>query len=685
MSESARNTSDLISSQQLSFIVKYLLPDVQGDIHRLCHPLDKDVNGTPGNIMQSGSVAEGLSLPNMQSRKLPAGAQNVPIAFNTDIDTMFCTEMPKGAKLETWKQNEELKPCFCRLMRSTGDISGKGLYYSAAKAKERMTETLLSDLPSELELVGTPEERAAALLESQEVPLFLDAILAIPTAWPEEVSEWRSRSRPGQWPTPDSIDEIVKSGIHLVPKAHASSPNKDLEWRFSSSLAEIKLGRSLTEEPRVCYLALKALHHMELKEPEGLTSYHLKTIMLWMCENTPPELWTPDHLGQAFLALLDKVIRCLKDGRISNYFVPECNLIDLVKKDDLNEWLKKLEAIRQNPVPHLLRFHDLYRPMSSLSPPLNEERAVRDYNRFRSGLHLISKRSSGDQNRETFIAALFQLGFCYGAEGKFLDMVQLASHFEALQHHLTMEGVAAHEHADQIRLLINFVEALVRYLTEDEAESYSQRLMIMIQSNLANLQYEASKISGSVSERARNLANAQRGFAKIITSVHHDASSALHFANFLYDQRRLNEAIAVLTTIKASMHHSPPWCNFVVFNKFTAHIPDEFLRKEFRAREEIEYWVPTFTLYLLISCHIDNGQTAKARDLLPELYAARELSKAEFSYADSCVLLGYCFLRLGDREEALAVLKEAMEDYSSDAATFWYEELTREDDAETSG
>ena len=106
---------------------------------------------------------------------------------------------------------------------------------------------------------------------------------------------------------------------------------------------------------------------MELKEPEGLASYHLKTILFWTCEKTYSSLWTMDTLGWGFLTLLDEIKGCLREGRISNYFIPECNLIELVKKEDLSVWLGKLEAIRKDPIPFLIRFHDLHRHVFTLS------------------------------------------------------------------------------------------------------------------------------------------------------------------------------------------------------------------------------------------------------------------------------------------------------------------------------
>ena len=213
MSNVATGSDNIIQglSLKLSFIIKYLLPDVRGDILVLCHSREAQPNGSPGDMLQSGSVAEGLSLPNMMMRQ--DTGQSVPIAFNTDVDTMLCVEMEQGARLETWRQNGDIKPGFSRLLKPTSSGGAGGLYYSSARARKKMLEEFSSSLDPSILFLDIPEDRAAALLELKEVPLNLDVILAVCAEWPEEVSEWRERSRPAKWPSSELIEDIIKSGF----------------------------------------------------------------------------------------------------------------------------------------------------------------------------------------------------------------------------------------------------------------------------------------------------------------------------------------------------------------------------------------------------------------------------------------------------------------------------------------
>jgi len=215
MSHVATGTDNIIkrASLKLSFIIKYLLPDIRGEILALCLSRQPQPDGSPGHMLQSGSVAEGLFLPNMMMRQ--DTGQSVPITFNFDLDLARCVEMERGLSLETWRRNGDLKPGFCRLLKPTSSVGDDGLYCSSARAKEKMLEGLSSSLDPSMLFLDIPEDRAAALLEVREVPFNVDVILAVCAEWPEEVSEWRQRSRPANWPSSELIEDIIKSGFFV--------------------------------------------------------------------------------------------------------------------------------------------------------------------------------------------------------------------------------------------------------------------------------------------------------------------------------------------------------------------------------------------------------------------------------------------------------------------------------------
>ena len=162
-------------------------------------------------------MAEGLFLPNMLMRE--PNSKHIPVKFLSGLDSMYCVEMEEEAMLETWKQNTDLKPSFCRLLNPSNRRDADGLYYSATRAKKKLRENFLSSLDhSYFSPLEVPEDRAAMLLELRELPLSLDYILAVCVDWPKEVNEWRERSRPSNWPSSELIDDVIKTGKCFAQK-----------------------------------------------------------------------------------------------------------------------------------------------------------------------------------------------------------------------------------------------------------------------------------------------------------------------------------------------------------------------------------------------------------------------------------------------------------------------------------
>src|SRR6218665_442029 len=115
--------------------------------------------------------------------------------------------------------------------------------------------------------------------------------------WPKEAQGWRNRPRSNLWPTDDIISEVVHNGCHVVYVQHRSCRDDRDQWRFSFSFAEVILLQSWTQTQQIVYHVLRFFAKRELiqkdcpKEDEVLCSYHLKTLMLWTCEEMSPEWW----------------------------------------------------------------------------------------------------------------------------------------------------------------------------------------------------------------------------------------------------------------------------------------------------------------------------------------------------------------------------------------------------------
>lgn len=162
--------------------------------------------------------------------------------------------------------------------------------------------------------------------------------------WTTLADGWAVRKRPADWPQQELISEIVSEGCHVVPVSHHHNGDSVLEteWRLSFSNAEKKLVDSLTIEQRQSYIMAKLIMKQVLQEikdsqepsaKKAPSSYHLKTIFLWKCEEKPSEKW--NNLFESVVDLLSGLVDHLQKGKIPQYFIPENNLIDNIKEDIL--------------------------------------------------------------------------------------------------------------------------------------------------------------------------------------------------------------------------------------------------------------------------------------------------------------------------------------------------------------
>lgn len=159
---------------------------------------------------------------------------------------------------------------------------------------------------------------------------FYDIVVAIKcTFWPSMASEWITRAR--QWPNKEDIQAIVAGGFHLVPKINPLSVDH-LDWRVSFSQAELSLTNlPLLYHYGICHWrVLKSLFSSDLQvngHPKLVTSYHLKTIILYALERIKYDHWlNREHLLKTILGIMDDLLICLATHKCPHYFIPEINL-----------------------------------------------------------------------------------------------------------------------------------------------------------------------------------------------------------------------------------------------------------------------------------------------------------------------------------------------------------------------
>ena len=162
------------------------------------------------------------------------------------------------------------------------------------------------------------------------------------TDWPECAREWLSRNRIHGWPSEELIKQCKSLGFIVVSACHPASGEKQFQWRISFSHQERLLVTQFNSVQLKCYILLKIIKKELIKQDikeDTLTSYHLKTCMLYILENTPSELWVPENTVGCLIMCLRQIHLWIRNEKIPNYFIPGENMLDRITKPELRRKL----------------------------------------------------------------------------------------------------------------------------------------------------------------------------------------------------------------------------------------------------------------------------------------------------------------------------------------------------------
>ena len=148
-------------------------------------------------------------------------------------------------------------------------------------------------------------------------------------SWPKIATKWISRNRHYNWPSRSVIEQIKSLGVFLVPVGSQGSIEKSLEWKILFLLQERMLMSILNDTQYKCYIMLKMINNdiisKRFEEPV-LVSYHLKTCLFYVIENTPRSLWKRERLLDCVQVCLKRILQCATEGNCPNYFIPQDNM-----------------------------------------------------------------------------------------------------------------------------------------------------------------------------------------------------------------------------------------------------------------------------------------------------------------------------------------------------------------------
>jgi hypothetical protein len=148
--------------------------------------------------------------------------------------------------------------------------------------------------------------------------------------WPRSAAHWPLPHIP--WPHPNLVVEVKTEGFDLLSKECLSLQGKQSAmegdaWVISFLEAEHRL--LIGGCRRKCLSILRTLRDNHLALPgDPVSSYMLKTLLLYECEKHPRELeWDESAIGDRMNGILLQLVSCLQCKRCPHYFLPSLDLL----------------------------------------------------------------------------------------------------------------------------------------------------------------------------------------------------------------------------------------------------------------------------------------------------------------------------------------------------------------------
>ncbi|XP_011140910.2 protein mab-21 [Harpegnathos saltator] len=147
--------------------------------------------------------------------------------------------------------------------------------------------------------------------------------------WPRSASHWPITHIP--WPHPNIVAEVKAEGFDMLSKECIGLQGKQSAmegdaWALSFIDAENRLLQGGSRKR--CLSILKTLRDRHLDLPGNpVTSYHMKTLLLYECEKHPHEAeWDDGCLAERINGIFLQLISCLQCRRCPHYFLPNLDL-----------------------------------------------------------------------------------------------------------------------------------------------------------------------------------------------------------------------------------------------------------------------------------------------------------------------------------------------------------------------
>lgn len=179
------------------------------------------------------------------------------------------------------------------------------------------------------------------------------------------MDEFRVRIKKASWPGKAIADRILKNDIFIVSRLAPVEPNEDRDFRLSFNIQEKTLAQNFPPVARTIYIVLKSYlkgtfekRMQNIKITNKLRSYHMKTIMFWMCEREAKEFWSKEKTLFALEKVLTFLKTSLQSKNLEHYFI-RSNLFSGFEDFEFEFLSACVKDIIKDPVGHISDFFEM--------------------------------------------------------------------------------------------------------------------------------------------------------------------------------------------------------------------------------------------------------------------------------------------------------------------------------------
>jgi tetratricopeptide (TPR) repeat protein len=311
-----------------------------------------------------GNITFRLTDKNLTEYRLGSRSEGTTtLGLKSDFDILVCgNDVNIIQDLSEWEhgklnylmiQDENTTPGYCFLQRLRNDeplpvtVIPDEYHMTDRSGRILFKSTLLNG-----RFPGFVEHGPSIARQGQPGLSDADTVFSLPCkSWPQSASGWLERQGIGRWPTQDMKGYAASTGCFVVPTGSKVGEYPELEWRISTSLAEMFLMSNLNITQIRCYVLMKMILKSFLN-PQGtinISSFMCKTVLLHCIENTESSIWKENNLYICLTYCLLELHSCVQSDCCSHFIIRESNLMaGQFTAEKRHELLKKISDFIQN-------------------------------------------------------------------------------------------------------------------------------------------------------------------------------------------------------------------------------------------------------------------------------------------------------------------------------------------------